>query len=311
MATLASAPPSNAPLTGVRVLDLSRVLAGPYCAMLLGDLGADVIKVERPVEGDITRAWGPPFAGGESAYYLCCNRNKRSIAINLATPEGVALVKRLAAQSDVVIENFRAGQLDRYGLSWATLQAETPALIGCSISGYGRTGPEKDQGGYDVVIQGTSGFMSITGEPAGVPMKVGVAVVDLLTALFASNAILAALYARRNSAPAERGPIIDMALMDCALAGLCNVAQSALVTGQAPTRYGNEHPNIVPYQLFVGADGEYFLVALGNDAQWPTLCRLIGAPELAENPAYRTNALRVQNRMALIATLDGIFRMKP
>lgn len=307
--------PPYRPLAGVRVLDLSRVLAGPYCTMLLGDLGAEVIKVERPGAGDITRAWGPPFAGGESAYYLCCNRNKRSIAIDFQQPAGVDLIHRFAAQSDVVIENFRHGALAKLGFGWEALQRTRPDLIGCSISGYGRSGPDRELAGYDVVLQAASGFMSITGEPAGAPMKVGVAVVDLLTALFAAQGILAALYAKlaaqQAGLPPPRGPIIDLALMDCALAGLANVAQSALVTGQPPVRHGNAHPNIVPYQLFLGGDGEYFILALGSDGQWPALCALLNAPDLAADARFATNPLRVQNRAELISRLDAIFRRQP
>src|SRR5436190_2532171 len=239
------------PLQDIRVLDLSRVLAGPYCTMMLGDLGADVIKVESP-EGDDTRRWGPPYQGSESAYYLCCNRNKRSVVLDLSTPDGRDLVRRLAMQSHVLVENFRVGKMEGWGLGYEELSAGNPGLVYCSISGYGRTGPDAALPGYDFVMQGVGGIMSITGEADGPPMKVGVAIVDLTAGMFALSAILAALRVRDLTG---RGQRIDISLLDCHLAWLANVASNYLVSGEVPGRYGNGHPNIVPYDTFATSDG--------------------------------------------------------
>lgn len=290
------------PLSDVRVLDLSRILAGPYCAMLLGDLGADVIKVERPGAGDDTRQWGPPFAAGESAYYLCCNRNKRGITLNLKSAEGRALAARLAAVSDVLVENFLPGTLDGWGLGYEALSQHNPRLVYCSITGFGQTGPRRDEPGYDIMIQGLAGVMSITGEPDGPPMKLGVAISDISAGLLASQAILAALYAREKSGRGER---IDISLFDATLSWLANVGQNYLVSGTIPQRQGTAHPNIVPYQAFQAAD-ESLIVAVGNDLQYRRYCEVIGRPDLATEPRFATNAGRVEHRAELLPMLNEI-----
>ena len=291
------------PLQGVRVLDLSRVLAGPYCTMVLGDLGADVIKVEPP-EGDETRGWGPPFAEGESAYYLCVNRNKRGIVINLKTDEGRKILRDLALQSDVLVENFRPGTLKKFGLDFETLHELNPKLIYCSITGFGQTGSMKDKPGYDFMIQALGGLMSITGEPDGEPMKTGVAVVDLFAGQNAIIAILAALQARTLTG---RGQQLDIALFDSQLGWLANVASNYLISGKLPKRHGNAHANIVPYQSFQASDG-WFAIAVGNDRQFARLCDLIGKPEFAADEKFATNSARVQNRAELIPLLIDIFK---
>lgn len=292
------------PLNGVRVLDLSRVLAGPYCTMVLGDLGAEVIKVEPP-EGDETRGWGPPFAGRESAYYLCVNRNKRDMVINLKTDEGKTILRELAIQSDVLVENFRPGTLNKFGLDFETLHALNPKLIYCSITGFGQTGSMKDKPGYDFMIQASGGLMSITGEPDGEPMKTGVAVVDLFAGQNAIIAILAALQARTLTG---EGQHLDIALFDSQLGWLANVASNYLISGKLPKRHGNAHANIVPYQSFQASDG-WFAIAVGNDRQFVRLCELLGKPELAANEKFATNSARVQNREEIIALLASIFKM--
>jgi len=291
------------PLQGIRVLDLSRVLAGPYCTMVLGDLGAEVIKVEPP-EGDETRGWGPPFAGGESAYYLCVNRNKRDMVINLKTDEGKTILRELALQSDVLVENFRPGTLEKFGLDFATLHALNPKLIYCSITGFGQTGSMKDKPGYDFMIQASGGLMSITGEPDGEPMKTGVAVVDLFAGQNAIVAILAALQARTLTG---EGQHLDIALFDSQLGWLANVASNYLISGKLPKRYGNAHANIVPYQSFQASDG-WFAIAVGNDRQFARLCELLGKPELAANEKFASNSARVQNREEVIFILASIFK---
>ena len=290
------------PLQGIRVLDLSRVLAGPYCTMVLGDLGADVIKVEPP-EGDETRGWGPPFAGGESAYYLCVNRNKRGIVINLKTDEGKKKLRDLALRSDVLVENFRPGTLNKFGLDYETLHELNPKLIYCSITGFGQTGPMRDKPGYDFMIQALGGLMSITGEPEGEPMKTGVAVVDLFAGQNAVIAILAALQARTLTG---RGQQLDIALFDSQLGWLANVASNYLISGKLPKRHGNAHPNIVPYQSFQASDG-WFAIAVGNDRQFVRLCEVIGELELANDERFAKNSARVQNREELIGLLKSIF----
>jgi formyl-CoA transferase len=292
----------NQPLHGLRVLDLSRVLAGPYCTMVLGDLGADVIKVEPP-DGDETRAWGPPFAGGESAYYLCVNRNKRGMTVNLKTEEGRDIVRKLAGRSDVLVENFRPGTLARFGLDYETLRSDFPGLVYCSISGFGQTGPLRDRPGYDFMIQAMGGLMSFTGEPDGEPMKVGVAVTDITAGLYAVIAILAALQARTVSG---EGQYLDISLFDSQLGWLANVASNFLVSGNLPNRYGNAHANIVPYQSFRASDG-YFALAVGNDKQFASLCNLIGRPELASDVRFATNTARVNHREELIPLLETVF----
>jgi crotonobetainyl-CoA:carnitine CoA-transferase CaiB-like acyl-CoA transferase len=292
-------------LDGLRVLDLSRILAGPTATQLLGDFGADIIKVERPGLGDDTRAWGPPFVEGkdgptqESAYYLCANRNKRSIALDIATPEGAQKVRELLATCDVLIENFKPGGLDKYGLSYADLKDLFPQLVYCSISGFGQTGPNREKPGYDLLAQAYGGIMSLTGEPEGEPMKVAVGIADVMTGMYASNAILAAL---RHRDKTGEGQQIDIALVDCQIAWLINEGTNYLTSKNVPTRRGNQHPNIVPYQVFQMADG-HAVVAVGNDAQFGRFCRLIKRDELSVDPQYATNAARLVNRDALIATL--------
>jgi formyl-CoA transferase len=295
----------NQPLHGVRVLDLSRVLAGPYCTMVLGDLGADVIKVEPP-EGDETRAWGPPFAAGESAYYLCVNRNKRGMVVDLKTDEGCVLLRDLAMKSDVLVENFRPGTLARFGLDYETLRSDNPRLVYCAISGFGQTGPLRDRPGYDFMIQAMGGLMSVTGDPDGEPMKVGVAAADLFAGQYAVIAILAALQARERTG---EGQYIDIALFDSQLGWLANVASNYLISGNPPKRYGNAHPNIVPYQSFAAADG-WFALAVGNDKQFARLCELIGQPEWASDERFVSNAARVAHRDELVALLEPIFALR-
>ena len=290
-------------LTGIKVLDLSRVLAGPYCTMVLGDLGADVIKVEPP-EGDETRGWGPPFAEGESAYYLCVNRNKRGIVINLKTDEGKKVLRDLALQSDVLVENFRPGTLNKFGLDYETLHELNPKLIYCSITGFGQTGSMKDKPGYDFMIQALGGLMSITGEPEGEPMKTGVAVVDLFAGQNAIIAILAALQARTLTG---RGQQLDISLFDSQLGWLANVASNYLISGKLPKRHGNAHANIVPYQSFQASDG-WFAIAVGNDKQFARLCEMLGKPEIAMDEKFSTNSGRVQNRTEIIPLLASIFK---
>lgn len=292
----------SGPLAGLRVLDLSRVLAGPWSTQILGDLGADVTKVEQPGQGDDTRRWGPPFlddGSRDSAYYLCANRNKRSTAINLADPRGADLIRKLAADADILVENFRVGGLVKYGLDYAALAAINPRLIYCSITGFGQDGPYKDRGGYDFLIQGMSGLMSVTGRPDGAsgggPMKVGIPISDLVTGLYAAVSILAALAHRDRTG---EGQHIDMALLDTQVALLANQASNYLNGGMMPRRLGNEHPNTVPYQDFACADGEV-LVALGNDRQFRAFCTLIGVPQLAEDSRFGDNAGRSTNRHAL------------
>jgi crotonobetainyl-CoA:carnitine CoA-transferase CaiB-like acyl-CoA transferase len=295
-------------LSHIRVLDLSRVLAGPWASQLLGDLGAEVIKIERPVTGDDTRAWGPPFLKDgqgqdtrDAAYFLCANRNKQSVTIDFTRPEGQALVRALAAQSDVVLENFKVGGLKQYGLDYESLAAINPRLVYCSITGFGQTGPYAERAGYDFLIQGMGGLMSITGrrdgEPGAGPQKVGVALTDVLTGLYASNAILAALAHREVSG---RGQYIDLALLDVQVASLANQTMNYLTTGQPPQRMGNAHPNIVPYQDFPTADGAMIL-AVGNDSQFAKLALVAGHPEWAISPLFATNRARVENRAAFVA----------
>jgi formyl-CoA transferase len=293
------------PLHGLRVLDLSRVLAGPYCTMVLGDLGADVIKVEPP-GGDETRAWGPPFAAGESAYYLCVNRNKRGIVVDFKTDDGQATLQELASKSDVLVENFRPGTLARYGLDYDSLRSRNPRLVYCSISGFGQTGPLRERPGYDFMIQAMGGLMSVTGDPHGEPMKVGVAAADLFAGQNAVIAILAALGARDRTG---EGQYIDIALFDSQLGWLANVASNYLISGDLPKRHGNAHPNIVPYQSFAAADG-WFALAVGNDKQFTRLCELIGQPEWARDDRFATNAARVIHRDALIALLEPLFALR-
>ncbi len=290
------------PLSGIRVLDLSRVLAGPYCTMVLGDLGADVIKVES-YEGDETRGWGPPFSEGESAYYLCVNRNKRSIVIDFKTEAGREIVRKLVKRSDVLVENFRPGTLARFSLDFENVSMINPTLIYCSITGFGQTGPLRDRPGYDFVIQATGGLMSITGEPDGEPMKVGVAVADLFAGQNAVIAILAALQARAHIG---KGQHLDISLFDSQLGMLANVASNYLVSGNIPTRYGNAHANIVPYQSFQASDA-WFVVAVGNDKQFEKLCEVIGNSGFVNDVRFRSNSERVKHRDELIKILKLVF----
>ncbi|MGF1467750.1 MAG: CaiB/BaiF CoA transferase family protein [Sandaracinaceae bacterium] len=295
------------PLAGLKVLDLSRILAGPTATQLLGDLGADVWKIEHPTGGDDTRGWGPPFLSGrdgeelESAYFLCANRNKRSVTIDFATPEGQTLVRRLAAEADVLIHNLKVGGLAKYGLAYADLAPSLPRLIYCSISGFGQTGPRADQAGYDFLIQAMGGIMSLTGPPDGPPSKGGVGVADVMCGMYATVAILAAL---RHRARTGEGQHVDLALFDAQVAWLINGGLNYLTSGERPRRYGNGHPNIVPYQVFGTADG-HLALAVGNDAQFERFCRVAGLDELPEDERFRTNAGRVRNREALVALLEA------
>ena len=290
------------PLAGLKVIELARILAGPLAGQTLADLGAEVIKVESP-QGDDTRQWGPPFIkhdGEESAaYFHCCNRGKKSVVIDFRTPEGQAQVRDLVADADVVIENFKVGGLAKYGLDYASLSALNPRLIYCSITGFGQTGPYAQRAGYDYIVQGMSGLMSVTGDPASQPQKVGVAVTDIFTGIYACTGILAAVHQRQTTG---RGQHIDMALLDVATAVMANQAMNYLATGTAPQRLGNAHPNIVPYQVFDCADG-HIIVASGNDGQYRQFCKLLGRSELAEHPDYATNAARLKNRETLTALL--------
>lgn len=303
------------PLEGIKVLDLSRVLAGPWCSQNLADLGADIIKVERPETGDDTRAWGPPYlkdAQGndtsEAAYYLSANRNKRSIAIDIASEEGSKLVRDLAKSCDILVENFKVGGLKKYGLDYDSIKAINPKLIYCSITGFGQTGPMAKDPGYDFIIQGMGGLMSITGErddlPGGGPQKAGVAVTDLMTGMYATIGILGALQERNKSG---LGQHIDVALLDSHIAMLANQNLNYMTSGVAPKRAGNAHQNVVPYQVFASSDG-HLIVAVGNDRQFVSYSKAIGRPDLAENPSYTTNSSRLKNRKELIAILETIMR---
>ena len=301
------------PLAGIRIFDLTRILAGPTCTQLLGDLGADVIKIERPGEGDDTRKWGPPYVKGadgtdttESAYYLAANRNKRSITLDLSKPEGIALAKKLIAESDVFIENFKVGSLAKLGLSYDQLREEFPGLVYCSITGFGQTGPYAKRAGYDFLAQGLGGIMSVTGEPGGEPMKVGVGIADVMTGMYASTAILAAL--RHRDATGE-GQQIDVCLLDCQVAWLINEGTNYLVSGKTPRRLGNEHPNIVPYKVFPTADG-HVILAVGNDSQFEKWCVFAGANDLGADLRYKTNPLRLENRETLYAAMPDYMRRK-
>ena len=294
------------PLDGIRVLDLSRVLAGPYCTMVLGDLGADIVKVEQPGKGDDTRAWGPPWAGGESAYYLSINRNKRSVTVDLKHPDGQEIVRTLARQSDIVVENFKLGSLERMGLGYEQLRELNPRLIWATISGYGPTGPLADKAGYDFIAQGEGGIMAITGEPDGEPMKVGVAIVDITTGLFAAISILSALHAREATGTGQR---VDASLFTSTVAWLVNVGQNYLVSGKPAKRYGNAHANIVPYQAFRARD-QYITLGVGNDRQFQALCAALGRPELGTNPRYATNPQRVEHRDELVAQLQAAIEIR-
>jgi formyl-CoA transferase len=308
-------PPALKPLEGIKVLDLSRVLAGPWCTQLLADLGAEVIKVERPGSGDDTRHWGPPWHGeGQervAAYFLSANRGKKSAAIDFSRPEGAALVRNLAAEADVLVENFKVGGLDKFGLDASSVRELNPRLIYASITGFGQDGPYADRAGYDYIIQGMGGLMSITGlpdgEPGGGPMRVGVAVVDLFTGLYTCVAILSALYAREKSG---EGAHIDMALFDTQLAMLANQASNALVSGKDPPRQGNTHPNIVPYQPFDAAD-QRIIIAVGNDRQFAKLSAMCGHPEWAGDERFVNNGARVAHRSEIVPLISARIKEKP
>ena len=308
------------PLDGLKVLDLSRILAGPFCTQILADLGAEVWKIEPP-RGDDTRSWGPPFVrakasgeqgwevatAGESAYYLSCNRGKKSVVVNLKDPRGQQIVQELARQADVLVENYKTGDLARYGLDYARLSQLNPGLIYLSITGYGQTGPRAHEPGYDVAVQGLCGIMSVTGEPEGPPMRVPVAWIDLMTGMHGAIAVLAALQERSRSG---RGQHLDLALFDVGLAAMVNLAQSYLVTGQLPERLGNAHPQIVPYGTFKAADG-WFMLTIGNDEQYQRVCEAIGHPELWEDVRFQTNAGRVTHRAELLPRLEAILSTRP
>lgn len=295
-------------LQGVRVIDLTRILAGPFCTMIMGDLGADVLKIEIPGRGDDTRQWGPPFAeGGESAYFISANRNKRSMTLNLKSDKGLEILKRLIAEGDVLVENFRVGTLERMGLNHESLQSIKPGLIYCTITGYGYSGPYRDRPGYDFMAQALAGFMSVTGPEDGEPTRAGIAIADLSAGIFASNAILAALFHRERSGEGQR---IDISLLESQVALMSYVASNYLISGENPVRYGNAHPNIVPYQSFKAKDG-YFAFAAGNDLQWQRFCQIIDHPEWAIDERFVSNPRRNENRGTLIELLSDVFSERP
>ena len=297
---------ADLPLSGYRVLDLSRILAGPYCTMILGDQGAEVIKVERPGTGDDTRTWGPPFAGGESAYYLCCNRNKKSIAIDLKDPRGANLVREMAKVSDVFVENFTPGLTKRFGLDYESLRELNPRLVYCSITAYGQDGPYRDRPGYDMVLSAVGGLMWITGERDGNPCKVGVAITDVLTGVYASGAITAALLWRERSG---RGQFIDCSLLDAQVSALANIASNYLVAGQEATRWGTQHESILPYQVFPTKDRP-IAIAVANDKLWVNFCELIEKKEWIEDPRFSSNPKRVENREMLLPLVANVMAQK-
>ena len=298
-------------LAGIRVLDLSRILAGPTATQLLGDFGADIIKIERPGEGDDTRRWGPPFVvnadgsdSDESAYYLCANRNKRSVALDISTPEGAQTVRELLQHCDVLVENFKVGGLRKYGLSYEDLRSEFPQLVYCSITGFGQTGPNAGKPGYDLLAQGYGGIMSLTGPADGEPAKVAVGISDVMTGMYAATAILAALRHRDNTGAGQQ---IDIALVDCQVAWLVNEGTNYLLSGNSPKRRGNQHPNIVPYQVFEAAEG-HLIVAVGNDAQFRRFCLLLKVPEWAVDALFATNAARLVNRDMLVERISALVK---
>ena len=301
-------------LDGIRVLDLSRILAGPVCTQILGDLGADVIKIEKPGAGDDTRTWGPPYltdenghATTESAYYLCANRNKRSAAIDMAAPEGQALIHRLLEKSDILIENFKTGGLEKYGLDFAQVHKRHPRIIYASITGFGQTGPLASEPGYDLMAQAMAGLMAVTGEPDGQPMKAGVALSDVMTGLYATVGILAALHKRKETG---KGQQVDVSLVDCTLAGLVNLAQYYLTSGKPAARTGNAHSSIVPYQAFEAADG-WLVVAVGNDSQFTRFAAMLGHAEWAKDPRFAANAARVVNRDVIVPLVAAAMKKQP
>jgi formyl-CoA transferase len=301
------------PLNNIRILDISRALAGPYCTMMLGDLGADVIKVERPVSGDESRGWGPPFVGkpygpypGESAYFIAANRNKRSLTVNIQTSEGQEIVRRLTGISDVLVENYRTGALDEMGLGYPDLHRLYPKLIYCSISGYGRTGPFAERPGYDAILQAEGGMMSITGPVDGTPSRVGIPIIDITSGMFASTAILAALHAREITG---EGQLVDISLFDSHIALLANVASNYLVGGSPPRRLGNAHPNLAPYEAFSARDG-WFILGAANERQWALLCDMLDRPDMKTDSRFAANRDRVANRELLVEELNKIFSQR-
>lgn len=307
----------SGPLAGIRVLDMSRILAGPWVGQLLADLGAEVIKIERPGNGDDTRAWGPPFVKdkdgkdtSDAAYFMCANRGKKSLTLDIAKPEGQQIICELAQQSDVLIENYKVGDLKRYGLDYDTLSALNPRLVYCSITGFGQTGPYRDRAGYDFMIQGMAGVMSITGErddlPGGGPQKVGVAIADLMTGMYSTVGIVSALHERHASG---KGQHIDMALLDSTVAWLANQNANYLIGGEVPTRMGNAHPNVMPYQTFHTQDGD-IIIATGNDGQFQRLCEAAGIPAVGNDPRYASNALRIANRDTCTASIAAELKKK-
>jgi crotonobetainyl-CoA:carnitine CoA-transferase CaiB-like acyl-CoA transferase len=293
-------------LEGLKVLDLTRVLAGPHCTMILADLGADVIKVEAPGGSDETRSWGPPFQNDVSAYYLCANRNKRSITVNLKTEEGREIIRTLAKEADVLIHNFKTGSMEKWLLDYNSLKNINPQLVYCSITGFGETGPFRHLPGYDYIIQGMSGLMSITGSEESGPIKIGVAMVDILTGLYSAISIEAALLEREKSGQGQK---IDMSLMDTAISSLANVASNYLISGAVPRRIGNDHPNIVPYSKFQALDGE-MIIAVGNNRQFTTLCEVLEIREIVEDEKFRTNEARVKNKADLTRILENHLQLK-
>jgi len=305
-------PFSPGSLSGMRVLDLTRVLAGPWCTQNLADLGAEVIKVERPDGGDDTRTWGPPFLrdSAEAAYFLSANRGKKSVTVDIASEEGQAIIRQLVVHCDILVENFKVGQLAKYGLDYASLKAIKPSLIYCSITGFGQTGPWAHRAGYDLIVQGLSGFMSITGErddlPGGGPQKAGVAISDLLTGMYATVGILSALVHRQRTG---EGQWIDMALLDVMVAGMAQMNSNYLTSGKVPVRAGNAHANITPYQTFACADG-YLILAVGNDSQFSKFCAVAGRPDLATDPRFATNPERIRHRALLISLVEELMRQR-
>ncbi|MBI4609337.1 MAG: CoA transferase [Candidatus Rokubacteria bacterium] len=297
---------ASGPLAGVRVLDLTRVLAGPFCSMMLGDMGAEVIKVEEPGKGDDTRTW-PPFLGGEATYFLAVNRNKKSLTLNLKAPEGQRLLRRLIARSDVLLENFRPGTLERLGFGYAALKRSQPRLVYCSISGFGESGPEAGRPGYDLIVQGESGLMDLTGFPDGPPVKVGTSIADLVAGMAAAHAIVLALYARRRSG---RGQKVEVAMLDVMASLLTYQAGIYFATGQRPTRRGNQHPSIVPYEVFKVADA-YLTIGVANNPLWERFCQAVGHPDLSGDPRFASESQRVANRGALVPLLNGILGERP
>jgi formyl-CoA transferase len=301
----ASASP-ELPLSGIRVLDLSRILAGPYCTMILGDQGAEILKVERPGGGDDTRTWGPPFAGGESAYYLCCNRNKRSIAIDLKSPEGIALIVELAATADVLVHNFTPGLMERFGLSYEAMRKVNPRLVYASISAYGQDGPYRDRPGYDMVLSAVGGLMYITGEQDGNPCKVGVAITDVLTGVYASGAITSALFWRERSG---QGQHLDISLLDAQVSALANIASSYLVAGKEAQRWGTAHESIIPYQVFQAKDRP-IAIAVANQKLWINFSKALGREDWLEDPRFDSNPKRVEHRLELLPMIDEVLASK-